>query len=114
MPDEPTELAVGESFVTSEDGDDLRVEATRSEEHLFTTTYRDAETGTLRLALQVDITTGAAAIDPRSYDADFWTLVVEGLPRPDLDLQSALASVEDPGIEVDTDRRELHVQAEDD
>ncbi|WP_103021055.1 hypothetical protein [Salinibacter altiplanensis] len=114
MPDEPTELAVGESFVTSETGDALRVETTRSEEHLFTTTYRDAETGTLRLALQVDITTGAAAIDPRSYDADFWTLVVEGLPRPDLDLQSALASVDDPGIEVDTERRELHVQAEKD
>ncbi|WP_263818781.1 hypothetical protein [Salinibacter sp.] len=113
MPDEPTELAVGESFVTSEEGDDLRVETTRSEEHLFTTTYRDAETGTLRLALQVDITTGSAAIDPRSYDADFWTLVVEGLPRPDLDLRSALASVEEPGIEVDTGRRELHVQSND-
>ncbi|WP_208426395.1 MULTISPECIES: hypothetical protein [Salinibacter] len=113
MPDEPTELAVGESFVTSEEGDDLRVETTRSEEHLFTTTYRDAETGTLRLALQVDITTGSAAIDPRSYDADFWTLVVEGLPRPDLDLRSALASVEEPGIEVDTGRRELHVQSDD-
>lgn len=110
MPDEPTELAVGESFVTSEEGDDLRVETTRTEEHLFTTTYRDAETGTLRLALQVDITTGATAIDPRSYDGDFWTLVVEGLPRPDLSLRSALTSVNDPGIEVDTERRELHVQ----
>ena len=112
MPDEPTELAVGESFVTSEEGEDLRVETTRTEEHLFTTTYRDAETDTLRLALQVDITTGTTAIDPRSYDADFWTLVVEGLPRPDLDLRAAFASVDDPGIEVDTDRRELHVQAE--
>ncbi|WP_263786433.1 hypothetical protein [Salinibacter grassmerensis] len=114
MPDEPTEIAVGESLVTSEEGDDLRVETTRSEEHLFTTTYRDAETGALRLALQVDITTGAAAIDPRSYDADFWTLVVAGLPRPDLDLESALASVDDPGIEVDTERHELHVQSEED
>jgi hypothetical protein len=69
MPDEPTELAVGESLKLSEEGDDLCVETTRSEEHLFTTTYRDADTGTLRLALQVDITTGSTAIDPRSYDA---------------------------------------------
>jgi hypothetical protein len=78
MPDEPTELAVGESFVVSDEEDPLRVETTRSDEHLFTTTYRDPDTGTLRLALQVDITTGATAVDPRSYDADFWTLVVGG------------------------------------
>jgi len=114
MPDEPTELAVGESLLLSEEGDDLRVETTRAEEHLFTTTYRDAETGTLRLALQVDITTGSTAIDPRSYDADFWTLVVAGIPRPDLDLQAALASVSEPGVEVKTERRELHVYADED
>jgi len=114
MPDEPTELAVGESIVLSDDGDALRVETTRSEEHLFTTTYRDPDTGTLRLALQVDITTGATAIDPRSYDVDFWTLVVEGLPRPDLDLRDALASFDDPGIEVQPERREVHVHAETD
>ena len=114
MPDEPTELAVGESLKLSEEGDDLRVETTRSEEHLFTTTYRDADTGTLRLALRVDITTGSTAIDPRSYDDAFWTLVVEGIPRPDMDLRSALASVTDPGVEVETDRRELQVYAEGD
>lgn len=113
MPDEPTELAVGESFVTSEEGDDLRVETTRTEEHLFTTTYRDAETDTLRLALQVDITTGATAIDPRSYDADFWTLIVEGIPRPGLGLKEALSSFDDPGVEVKPERQELHVYAED-
>lgn len=114
MPDEPTELAVGESLVLSEDDDDLRVETTRSEEHLFTTTYRDAETGTLRLALQVDVTTGTTAIDPRSYDADFWTLVVRGSPRQALGLNEALSLFDDPGVEVKPERQELHVYAEDD
>ena len=111
MPDEPTELAVGESLVTSDEEDALRVETTRTDEYLFVTTYRDADTGTLRLALQVDITTGATAVDPRSYDADFWTLVVEGDRRAGGDLKTALASVSDPGIEVKPDRRELHVSA---
>jgi len=113
MPDEPTELAVGESIVISDEDDPLRVETTRSDEHLFTTTYRDPDTGTLRLALQVDITTGTTAVDPRSYDADFWTLVVRGDRRPGADLKTALASFADPRIEVKPDRRELHVYAED-
>jgi hypothetical protein len=112
MPDEPTELAVGESLVTSDEGDALRVETTRTDEHLFTTTYRDADTGTLRLALQVDITTGTTAVDPRSYDAEFWTLVVDGDRRPGADLKAALASFSDPGIEVNPDRREVRVYAE--
>ena len=108
MPDEPTELAVGESFVVSDEGDPLRVETTRSDDHLFTTTYRDPDTGTLRLALQVDITTGATAVDPRSYDADFWTLVVGGR-RPGTDLKAALASFENSGIEVEPERSVLRV-----
>ena len=112
MPDEPTELAVGESLVTSDEGDALRVETTRTDEYLFTTTYQDADTGTLRLALQVDITTGSTAIDPRSYDADFWTLVVDGDRRPGTGLKAALASFSDPGIEVNAERKELHVYDE--
>ena len=112
MPDEPTELAVGESFVISDDGDSLRAETTRREEHLFTTTYRDPQTGVLRLALQVDITTGTTAIDPRSFDSEFWTLVVEGEPRPGSDLRRALAAFDDPGIEVDPERRHLHIRAD--
>ncbi len=109
MPDEPQELAVGESFIRSDEGDDLRIETTRSEEHLFTTTYRDAETGTLRLALQVDITTGTTAIDPRSFDAEFWTLVVGKEQRPDADLEEALAVFDDPGIEVVPECRQLRI-----
>ena len=112
MPDEPTELAVGESFVISDEGEDLRVETTRSDEHLFTTTYRDAETGALRLALQVDITTGTTAVDPRSFDEEFWTLVVEGNRRPDTTLREVLALFSDPGIEVETERREIRVHEE--
>jgi hypothetical protein len=114
MPDEPTELAVGESFVASDEGDPLRVETTRSDEYLFTTTYRDPDTGTLRLALQVDITTGATAVDPRSYDADFWTLVVQGERRPGMALRTALASFDDPGIEVEPEREVLRIYEEDD
>ena len=112
MPDEPTELAVGESFVVSDEGDPLRVETTRSDDHLFTTTYRDPDTGTLRLALQVDITTGATAVDPRSYDADFWTLVVGGERRPGTGLEAVLASFEDPGIEVEPGRSVLRIYEE--
>lgn len=113
MPDEPTELAVGESFVVSDEGDPLRVETTRSEEYLFTTTYRDPETDTLRLALQVDIQTGTTAVDPRSYDAEFWTLVVRGERRPGTDLRAALATFDDPGIEVEPERHVLRVYEED-
>ena len=112
MPDEPTELAVGESFVVSDEGDPLHVETTRSDDHLFTTTYRDPDTGTLRLALQVDITTGTTAVDPRSYDADFWTLVVRGERRPGTDLRAALASFDDPDIEVEPERNVLRVYEE--
>lgn len=114
MPDEPTELAVGESLIVSDEGDALRVETTRTDDHLFVTTYRDADTGTLRLALQVDITTGATALDPRSFDAEFWTLVVGDERRPNADLKAALARFSDPGIEVEPERREIRVYAQED
>jgi hypothetical protein len=112
MPDDLDELAVGESLVVSDEGDDLRVETTRSDEHLFTTTYQDPETGTLRLALQIDITTGATALDPRSYDADFWTLDIDGDKRPGTDLKDALREIDDPGLEVDPERCEIRLYSE--
>ncbi|MFB6097564.1 MAG: hypothetical protein ABEK84_00315 [Salinibacter sp.] len=111
MSDEPTELAVGESLTVSAGGD-LRVETTRSDEYLFTTTYRDAESGTLRLALQVDLTTGSTAVDPRSYDAEFWTLDVAGERRPGTALEEALGRFADPGLEVDTEQRVIHLYEE--
>ena len=111
MPEE-TELAVGESMVVSDDGD-LRVETTRTKETLFTTTYTDAETGTLRLALQVDITTGSTALDPRHIDTSFWTLIADGEPRPMSALKRVLSSFDDPSIEVKPEAHEIHVYAED-
>jgi len=110
MPEE-TELAVGESMVVSDDGD-LHVETTRTDETLFTTTYTDAETGDLRLALQVDITTGATALDPRHIDASFWMLIAGGEPRPMSDLKRVLQSFADPSIEVKPEDREIHIYAE--
>lgn len=106
-----TELAIGERLTTRDD-DAWTVETTRTKEHLFTTTYRDAETGTLRLALQVDITTGATALDPRHIDASFWTLVVEDDERPMSELEVSLSTTPDPEIEVKPDRREIHVYSE--
>ena len=114
MSDDFDELAVGESLVISDEGDELRVETTRSDEHLFTTTYRDPETGTLRLALQVDITTGSTAIDPRSFDADFWTLEVGSTTRPGTALEDALRSVPDPSLEVEPDRQVIRIYSEED
>ncbi|MFB6273800.1 MAG: hypothetical protein ABEL51_12980 [Salinibacter sp.] len=114
MPDDFDELAVGESLVVSNEGDALRVETTRSDEHLFTTTYRDPETGTLRLALQIDITTGDTALDPRSFDANFWTLDVGGAKRPGTDLEDALCEVDDPGLEVNPEQREIRIYPEGD
>jgi hypothetical protein len=111
MANETTDLAVGEHMVTH-DGDDLIAETTRTEETLFTTTYKDADTGTLRLALQVDITTGSTALDPRHIDRAFWTLVAEGEERPMSALEDALRSIPDPSIEVKPERREIHVYAE--
>ena len=112
MPEE-TELAVGESMVVNDDGD-LRVETTRTDETLFTTTYTDAETGELRLALQVNITTGATALDPRHIDTSFWTLVAGGETRPMSALTSVLRSVANPTIEVKPEAREIHIYANDD
>ena len=66
------------------------------------------------LALQVDITTGATAVDPRSYDADFWTLVVGGERRSGTGLEAVLASFEDPGIEVEPERSVLRIYEEGD
>ena len=111
MPDEPTELAVGESMVTSDDGP-LHVETTRTEEHLFTTTYTDPDTGALRLALQVDITTGETAVDPRHLDRSFWTVVAEGTSRSPTTLEAAIRSVPDAGIEVKPDAKEIRVYPE--
>jgi len=111
MPEE-TELAVGESMVVSDDGD-LRVETTRTKEMLFTTTYTDTETGELRLALQVNVTTGATALDPRHIDTSFWTLVADGEPRPMSALKQVLHSFDDPTIEVKPEAREIHVYEDD-
>lgn len=105
------ELAVGESL-TVEETDDLLVETTRTEETLFTTTYTDPETGALRLALQVDITTGRTALDPRYIDTSFWTLVARGKTHPMANLTEVLSTFRDPTIEVETDAREIHVYAE--
>jgi hypothetical protein len=110
-PDPRAELAVGDSL-TVEETDDLVVETTRTEETLFTTTYTDAETGELRLALQVDVTTGRTALDPRHIDASFWTLVARGETHPMSDLKAVLADFRDPTIEVETDDREIRVYAE--
>lgn len=106
-----TELAVGESLVTH-DGDDIVAETTRTEETLFTTTYKDTDTGTIRLALQVDITTGATAIDPRHIDTSFWTLVAGGEERPMSAFKQALREIPNPSIEVDPERREIQVYAD--
>ena len=114
--DAPKELDIGESIVTAEGSaaeGDLRVETTRSGEHLFTTTYEDPETGTLRLALQVDITTGATALDPRHFDPEFWTLRVRGETRPGTDLEAVLGTVPDPGLEVHSEQREIRIYSED-
>jgi len=113
MPDpEPkAELAVGESL-TVEETDDLVVETTRTKETLFTTTYTDADTGDLRLALQVDITTGKTALDPRYLDRSFWTLMAGGEPRPIADIKEVLAAFRDPSIEVEPEDRVIRVYAE--
>jgi hypothetical protein len=108
MPD--TELAVGESMTRTDGG--LTIETTRTEEHLFVTTYRDPETGDVTLALQVDITTGATAIDPRHLDESFWRLVAEGEERPVSALQKTLAALPDPSIEVKPEDRAIHVYTE--
>ena len=113
MSDETTDLAVGESMVTSDDGD-LIVETTRTEETLFTTTYTDADTGDLRLALQVDITTGNTALDPRHIDRAYWTLVAGAEERPMSALEDVLRSIPDPSVEVKPERRAIHVYAEED
>lgn len=105
------ELAVGESL-TVEETDELVVETTRSEETLFTTTYTDAETGELRLALQIDVTTGRTALDPRYIDASFWTLVARGKAYPMAELKDVLGTFRDPSIEVETEDREIRVYAE--
>jgi hypothetical protein len=99
-------------MITSDEGDALTVETTRTDEHLFTTTYTDAETGALRLAVQVDITTGATALDPRHIDADFWTLVHDGDTHPVSALKRVLRRVPDPSIEVKPDRQEIHIYEE--
>jgi hypothetical protein len=111
MPDEPTELAVGESMVTSE-GSPLRVETTRTEEHLFVTTYTDPDTGALRLALQVDITTGETAVDPRHLDRSFWTVVVGGARHSADELEAAIRRVPDAGLEVKPEQQEIQVYSE--
>jgi hypothetical protein len=98
-------------MVVSDDSD-LRVETTRTDETLFTTTYTDIDTGELRLALQVDITTGATALDPRHIDASFWTLVAEGQTRPMSDLKRVLRSFDDPSIEVKPEAHEIHIYAD--
>jgi hypothetical protein len=107
-----TELAVGDSMIVSDEGDALTIETTRTEEHLFTTTYTDADTGELRLALQVDITTGSTALDPRHIDADFWTLVQGDDEHPVSALKRVLQRVPDPSIEVKPDRQEIHIYEE--
>ncbi len=110
--DPSTELAVGDSLVTDET-EDLVVETTRTEETLFTTTYRDADSDELRLALQVDITTGKTALDPRYIDASYWTLRAEGEEYPMADLKEVLATFRAPNIEVETDERTIRVYSED-
>lgn len=105
------ELAVGESMVTQDDGD-LIVETTRTEETLFTTTYTDADTGELRLALQVDVTTGRTALDPRHIDAAYWTLMVEHTERPMSALSSVLAEIPNPSIEVQPEDSIIRVFSE--
>lgn len=105
------ELAVGESTIIKEVAG-LTVKTTRTEETLFTTTYVDADTGDVRLALQVDITTGQTALDPRHIDASFWTLVAEGEERPVSELEDALRAVSNPSIEVEPERREIRVYSE--
>lgn len=110
-PDSGTELAVGESLVT-EETEDLVVETTRSEETLFTTTYKDRETGELRLALQVDVSTGRTAFDPRHVDRSYWTLVADGEARPMAELEDVLGTVQDPSIEVEIDDRQIRVYSE--
>lgn len=112
MPDEPTELAVGETMVTSDDDGPLRVETTRTEEHLFTTTYSDPDTGALRLALQVDITTGETAVDPRHLDRSFWTVVAGGTQYSAEKLEAAIRSVPDASLEVKPEAREIHVYSD--
>jgi len=111
MPNETTDLAVGDRLVTH-DGDELIAETTRTEETLFTTTYTDAETGELRLALQVDITTGSTALDPRHIDQGYWTLIAEGEERPMSALREVLGTIPDPSIEVKPERREISVYSE--
>lgn len=105
------ELAVGESLVTKEEGD-VRVETTRTAETLFTTTYADVETGNVRLALRVDVTTGRTAIDPRHVDRSFWTLIAEDDQRPMSELEAVLRSVSDPSIEVKPDDRTIRVYSD--
>ena len=106
-----TELAVGESLPTRREGG-LEIETTRSKEHLFTTIYADADTGEVRLALQVDIRTGQTAIDPRRLDRTFWTLVAKGKSYPAAGFEELLRQFRSPGLEVKPEAREIRVYAD--
>lgn len=106
-----TEVAVGESLPTRLKGG-LEIKTTRSKEHLFTTVYADADTGEVRLALQVDIRTGQTAIDPRRLDRSFWTLVVGEDRYPASKLERVLGHVPSPGIEVHPEPRELRIYSD--
>lgn len=107
------ELAVGESTIVKEAGD-LTVKTTRTEETLFTTTYEDSETGEVRLALRVDITTGATALDPRHLDTSYWTLVAGGEERPMSELKDVFRGMADPSVEVEPEDGKILVYSEDD
>jgi hypothetical protein len=103
-----TELAVGESLPTRREGR-LEVETTRSKEHLFTTIYSDADTGEVRLALQVDIRTGQTAIDPRRLDRTFWTLVAGNETYSATNFERLLRQFRSPGIEVMPKAQEIRL-----
>jgi hypothetical protein len=103
-----TELAVGESLPARREGR-LEVETTRSKEHLFTTIYSDADTGEVRLALQVDIRTGQTAIDPRRLDRTFWTLVAGDQTYSATNFERLLRQFRSPGIEVMPEAQEIRL-----
>jgi len=54
MFDQPTELAGEESFVVTDEADQLVVETTCTDEHLFTVTQWNFDTGALGFVLEMD------------------------------------------------------------
>jgi hypothetical protein len=105
------DFPIGATIVTT-DSEDIRAEATRTDENTVIAVYTNPATEKRVLVASIEIDTGNVTIDTDQVDESFWSLIVDGEERSASDLKKSLNEATNPGAYIDGEERLIKIYSQ--